>query len=711
MTMATNRRGKLFGRILGDLNRDLNRDLKDHLRAYGAIIFVPSPRVGAVLLALGFLHPNVALSGLIAVSSLLLMGGVLGIGRGRLSSPYMIYNPLLVGMSIGAIFKLDATVCFFIATAAILTFMATMVMEFFLPPERTPLLSLPFAVVSTLVYLGASNYSNLFSIYYYDFSMFTGLEKVMPHFLSAFFKACGTILFMPNVVSGMVVFMAMVVHSRLMSFWGIAAFSLGTAIHGSFLGSLDLALANPYSFNYLLVGLALGGTFLVSSLRTGAVLCMGVSISVLLVGGSTAIAELYRIPVFTLPFNCTVISFILALKLAGFEESLFIQRSNPEESVTHALNFKRRFMAGEPSIGIPLAGEVTIMQGFDGELTHKGKWRHALDLIVEKEGKSFAGSGAAADQYLAFGKQVFAPVSGHVVACRSDLPDNQMGKLDHVNNWGNYVILRSSEGFFVELSHFMQNSLTVAAGQWVNEGDSIGRIGNSGYSFQPHLHLQVQRTGFLGDETQPFNFGCFGRKGEMVFSKVPRQGETITSPEIDTRLYNRLVFILGTFHAFTWSDGRGREYPFNLEVCRSQDVLGLFYLDDGMGGKLYFTTRHGVFYYYDFFGGDDSPLRLFMAAMPRFPLSSSVGLPWRDSIPIDVFCRGILRGTAQFAAGFSLPVDVDGTWIYDRNADEVRGTIRGLGRSIETLLRFEASSGVSLIRVGDETIMKRETKL
>lgn len=697
---------------------NLQKPLFQHLAAYGAIIFVPRVFAGLILMILGFIYPNIALSGLIAVASLFLFGTLSGLSKENLLRPAIIYNPLLVGMSIGALYRLDFSVAFFIATASFLTFVITLVLEHYLASSGAPVLSLPFAVVSTMVYLGSWKFGNLFVLNYYDFSMFQSFETMLPLFLSAFLKSIGTIVFMPNVISGLIILLVMLFHSRLMVFWGTLSFIIGILIHSSLAGSVELALYNPYVFNYILVGLALGGSFLISSLRTGCVLMAAVSVSVLLVGGSWRIAELYRIPVFTIPFNFTVIPFIIAMKIAGFKESRFISMQTPEDSLTHFIDYRNRFKSGEPSISLPLAGKSMIMQGFDGALTHQGKWRHALDFHAQDEEKTYKGDPGRLESYLIYGRTVLSPVAGYVAAIRCDLPDNQLGRLDHINNWGNFVIIRTLEGYFVELSHFMQNSILVTTGQWVYQGAPLGKVGNSGYSLEPHLHMQVQNTGFLGDSTLPFNINCYKADGAYQFARVPEKDALIEAVTADANLARKLGFVLGTVFPFTWKKNRVRAgktfcetVDFNLRVSRTENTSSQFFFEDDFGGKLFFNLTNNAFYYYDFIGDSSSPLRLFMAALPRLPLSSVPGIRWHDSLPIHVFSTGIRKEICQFLAGLSIPVKIEGEWELESSAMSVKGKVDGLYARMNTWLKFDAEIGFAEIRVNDDIIVKKEIKL
>lgn len=55
---------------------------------------------------------------------------------------------------------------------------------------------------------------------------------------------------------------------------------------------------------------------------------------------------------------------------------------------------------------------------------------------------------------------------------------------------GNHVVLRGTPGF-VLLAHLAPGSVSVRVGQAVREGDQVGRVGHTGNSTAPHLHLQL----------------------------------------------------------------------------------------------------------------------------------------------------------------------------------------------------------------------------
>ncbi|MBR3778709.1 MAG: M23 family metallopeptidase [Clostridia bacterium] len=60
-------------------------------------------------------------------------------------------------------------------------------------------------------------------------------------------------------------------------------------------------------------------------------------------------------------------------------------------------------------------------------------------------------------------------------------------------NYGYYVKIDHGNGLYSVYAHL--KSISVVEGQLVSNGQQIGRIGNTGYSFGPHLHLEVIKNG------------------------------------------------------------------------------------------------------------------------------------------------------------------------------------------------------------------------
>ncbi len=64
---------------------------------------------------------------------------------------------------------------------------------------------------------------------------------------------------------------------------------------------------------------------------------------------------------------------------------------------------------------------------------------------------------------------------------------------DPYGGYGKFVVVRHAEGLTSHYGHC--DSISVAPGQYVRAGQVIARVGNSGRSTGPHLHLEVRLNG------------------------------------------------------------------------------------------------------------------------------------------------------------------------------------------------------------------------
>ncbi|BCJ96378.1 hypothetical protein acsn021_39470 [Anaerocolumna cellulosilytica] len=59
---------------------------------------------------------------------------------------------------------------------------------------------------------------------------------------------------------------------------------------------------------------------------------------------------------------------------------------------------------------------------------------------------------------------------------------------------GNHVYIKIKEtGTYLLLNQFKKGSITVKTGDYVMKGETIGYVGNSSSSSEPHLHIHHQR--------------------------------------------------------------------------------------------------------------------------------------------------------------------------------------------------------------------------
>jgi hypothetical protein len=116
-----------------------------------------------------------------------------------------------------------------------------------------------------------------------------------------------------------------------------------------------------------------------------------------------------------------------------------------------------------------------------------------------------------------WGREILAPAAGTVTYARNDVPDNPHPGTDPglyaalhdpiLANAGNCVIIDHGNSEYSVLMHMQEGSVAVKVGDRVASGQVIGRLGNSGNAFGPHLHYQLQSGPQLfRDQGLPFKF-------------------------------------------------------------------------------------------------------------------------------------------------------------------------------------------------------------
>jgi hypothetical protein len=116
---------------------------------------------------------------------------------------------------------------------------------------------------------------------------------------------------------------------------------------------------------------------------------------------------------------------------------------------------------------------------------------YALDVLaLNRFGFRAASlSPAALDRYVIFDRPIHAPCAGEVVAARDGLadaaPTTEPSRLA-----GNFVAI-FCQGVTVVLAHAKAGTVAVRTGDTVPVGQMIGRVGNSGNSSEPHLHIHA----------------------------------------------------------------------------------------------------------------------------------------------------------------------------------------------------------------------------
>ena len=122
--------------------------------------------------------------------------------------------------------------------------------------------------------------------------------------------------------------------------------------------------------------------------------------------------------------------------------------------------------------------------------------RYAVDWEqADDGGHIYVGDGADPNSYMIFGDDALAVADGTVVQSRNDLPEQTPGQYPEgiplADADGNNLVLDIGDGFYVNYAHMQPGSVRFAPGNTVRKGDVIGKVGNTGNSVAPHLHVHV----------------------------------------------------------------------------------------------------------------------------------------------------------------------------------------------------------------------------
>ncbi len=105
------------------------------------------------------------------------------------------------------------------------------------------------------------------------------------------------------------------------------------------------------------------------------------------------------------------------------------------------------------------------------------------------------------------GVEVRAAAPGKVLRLRDGVPDVLLKDMSQPHDdrigCGNAVVLDHGGGWITAYCHMMQGSVRVKAGQVVAAGAPLGKVGLSGDTQFPHLHIEVRHDGQVVDPFAP----------------------------------------------------------------------------------------------------------------------------------------------------------------------------------------------------------------
>lgn len=168
--------------------------------------------------------------------------------------------------------------------------------------------------------------------------------------------------------------------------------------------------------------------------------------------------------------------------------------------------------------------------------------RYAIDWMqVDAENRLYVGDPQDLDSWTGYGKNILAVSDAQVVRVLDKFPDQvpfilptEAGAITLEQIDGNHVILALPNGQFAFYAHLKPGSITVKEGDMVTKGQVIAKLGNTGNTSAPHLHLHIMETASsLGSNGLPHVFEEYTLVGKTTEESFFDNGLEDNTPFVD----------------------------------------------------------------------------------------------------------------------------------------------------------------------------------
>jgi urea transporter/murein DD-endopeptidase MepM/ murein hydrolase activator NlpD len=637
------------------------------------MLFFSKNKVFALLILLvSFFTPFTGACGLFAVIVAIMAAHALGFGKEQLQNGLLTYSVVLFGLGFGTNFEFGIAFIALLVVGALLTFFISAALNAVLNKRGLPALSLAFIISTALLIVASKSFSGIGlthrHIYWYNelyalggnrlINLLTNIETWnIPDFVAGFFRSISAILFQVNIGSGIILAIGVLIYSRIAFLLMVFGYSIAI-FFGYLMGGFNQIDMSYYNMgtNFMLVAVALGGFYIIPSVRSFLWIFVSVPIAFLMVSSVGSLMFKQGIPIFSLPFCITVILFLYMLQMRAKPGKLVltpVQYYSPEINLYTYINGKERWMhIMYHQLSLPFMGEWMVSQGYDGNMTHKGDWGKALDFVVlDNEMKTYRYPGNLPEHFYCYNKPVLAPADGLVVEIIDFIEDNEIGGNNAQQNWGNSIVIKHAEGLYTKLSHLKKNSFKVAKGAFVKKGEIIAQVGNSGRSPEPHLHFQVQANPYVGSKTMSYPFAYFTtrEKNDIVFHtyKTPNEGSFLSNITTNDQLHQAFNFQPGYLLKVKADNYAEEEWEVGASVYNET----YFYCKQTKA-VAYFVHNGTVFYFTNFIGEKNNLLFYFYEAAYKVLLSSENKINVKDNFPLSVYAMNTVKWLQDLLSPF-----------------------------------------------------------
>lgn len=645
------------------------------LNSYSQIFFSDNKVFAGILVVVSFFDIWAGVSGLLAIAVSNLLGYLLGYSQLSINKGSYGFNSLLVGLGTGLYFQPGAELFIVVFFASILTFFIAIALEGILGKYGLPFLSIPFLLGMWIISLAAPDFGSLGiserGIYVANEMYLLGGKNLLDLYywwnelpfiysLKVYFLSLGAIFFQFNILSGILIAIGLLIYSRIAFTLSLVGFYAAFYFY-QIIGADIHELSYTYiGFNFILTSIALGGFYMIPGRSTYLWVILILPVVVLITISSDHIFSMFRLPIYSLPFNVVVLLFLYAMKMRlnrgkGLVEVL-LQQNSPERNLYFYKNASQRFKELQYlPVSLPFFGDWTVLQAHDGEYTHRDDWKHAWDFVIEDgDHKQFKGSGNRLSDYYCYEKKVLATADGIVQEINDGIEDNKIGDMNLNQNWGNSIVIKHSDYLYSQLSHLKAGSIQVSKGDSVRKGQVIAQVGNSGRSPYPHLHFQLQSTPYVGSVTLDYPIGYYIQSKAKDFTlrsfQKPGLGDVVSNIQSDELLKHALHFIPG--QKFEFSHIEKGEKEIVLWEVKTDAYNNAYFHCESSDSYAYFHNDGHVHYFKNFAGDRKSLLFHFYLALYKVQTGYYQNLVIEDEIPVNQTFRGLRLLLQDFVAPF-----------------------------------------------------------
>jgi len=703
----------------GTVKEFLKGCIEGILNSYSQIFFSDKKVFSIILLLVSFADIYAGLAGIISVIVANVTAVLMGLDRNVSRKGIYGYNSLLVGLSLGIFYSPGPVLFVLIFLASILTLFISVSLQGVIGKYTLPFLSVPFVLSAWIMTLATRNMTflsiserGIFTInelytlggepFVRLYEWWNNIALLKP--LKVYFISLGAIMFQYNVLSGLILAIGLLYNSRISFTLSLLGFFAAYFFY-DFVGADITEINYSYiGFNYILTSIAIGGFFIIPSVRSYLWSLLLIPIVAILSISLYSLFASAALPIFALPFNMIVLLFLYVLKFrikpSKKLAEVVIQQNSPEKNLYSWENDVERFRYDMVPMRLPFYGTWFLSQGYDGTMTHKGSWRHGLDFVIlNQEGKQFKDKGDIPEDYFCYNKPVLAPADGYIESVTDNIDDNIIGKPNIRENWGNTVIIKHDSHTYSSLSHLRRGSITVKSGDRVRQGDVIGKCGNSGRSPFPHLHFQVQTLPFVGSYTINYPLSYYLEQKESSFElknySVPEINKSVSNIQTNELLVEAFDLVPGKTYCFEMLKD-GKKLELNWEVDANEFNIP-FIRCLSTGAVAYFSNDGNIFMFRHYEGRKDTLLYYFFLSAFKVPLGFYRNIEIEDHFPLNLVMNKFALFIQDFTAPFLKFVRSEYRLKYDHIDNELMTSRICLASSSSNYFAGRRSSGYDFL--------------